>query len=107
MKESKESKKSAENIDMAEYYYKTSVKVEVMLEAYADIIGTTMDLLEKKHISRDEKDNIWVRLLNVFIRENQNLLHIKTQEEIGKAEGRYFLARELLDREWELMEKKE
>lgn len=67
--------------------------------------GETMDLLDKKHISMDDTDNIWVRLLQIFIRENQELLHIKTLEEIGKVEGRYFLARELLDKEWEAMKK--
>lgn len=39
MGKSERSNKKKETIDMAEYYYNTSIKVEVMLEAYADIMG--------------------------------------------------------------------
>ena len=79
--------------------YIVSIKVEVLIEAYSDVLARLLRFLDAKHISLDEENNIWVRMF--FIRRNQKdtLLEIETMEEAWKAEGMYLLAKSLLDNE--------
>ena len=41
--------------------YIVSIKVEVLLEAYSDVLARLLRFLDAKHISLDEENNIWVR----------------------------------------------
>ena len=79
--------------------YIVSIKVEVLMEAYSDVLARLLRFLDTKHISLDEENNIWVRMFFILRNQKDTLLEIETMEEAGKAEGMYLLAKNLLDSE--------
>lgn len=83
--------------------YITSIKVEVMLEAYSDILAGLLRFLKAKQISLEDTKNVWVRLFFILRNQHQSLLNIQSMEEAGKAEGMYLLAKKLLDGEKKYM----
>lgn len=80
--------------------YIVSIKVEVLMEAYSDVLARLLRFLDAKHISLDDGNNIWVRMFFILRNQKDTLLEIETMEEAGKAEGMYLLAMNLLDSEY-------
>lgn len=79
--------------------YVVSIKVEVLMEAYSDVLARLLRFLEAKHISLDKENNMWVRMFYILRNQKDTLLEIETMEEAGKAEGMYLLVKKLLDQE--------
>lgn len=77
--------------------YIVSIKVEVLMEAYSDVLARLLRFLDAKHISLDEENNVWVRMFFILRNQKDMLLEIETMEAAGKAEGMYLLAKKLLD----------
>ena len=83
--------------------YVISINVEVLMEAYSDILASLLRFLETNHMSLEEKDNVWVRMFFLLRDQKEHLLEIETWEDAGKAEGMYLLAKKLLEGEKKLM----
>lgn len=81
--------------------YMVSIKIEVLLEVYADILSRLINLLEKKGISPTDQSNFWARMYKELCDENDKLLSIRSFEEAGKAEGIYLFAKSLIEGESE------
>ena len=79
--------------------YMVSIKIEVLLEVYADLLSRMVHLLELKNISPTDHSNYWARMYQELCRENDKILSIRSFEDAGKCEGIYLLAKALIEGE--------
>lgn len=79
--------------------YMVSIKMEVLMEVYADILSRLVNLMERKNISPTDQSNFWARMYQQLCIENDKILSIRSFEEAGKLEGVYLFAKTLIEGE--------
>lgn len=79
--------------------YVVSIKSEVLAEAYSDVLARLLRFMDRKGINLEDTTNVWVRMFFELRDAKDTLLDVRSMEDAGVLEGKYLLAKRLLDGE--------